>query len=935
MTKDRFYWPAIISLALGCSELTAAGGPPSPDSPGTLQVDGGDHIAGRLCDSDQPGILRWQGAAFSSPFDFDLAAVSVLHFPASAEGMKAEGEYCFELRGGDVLFGSLVGLTAEEARFEVPAFGLLHVQRENIRSIVHWRDGADLVHWHESADLVYVGPKGLTEWEREHPHGAWRQEAGFITTDRAGALLARNFDLPPQATVEFELSWATRPDFVFALGAGRHDYEQAFRVEVWGDDLVLLRETDTTADLISLGKVATGAGRCHLLVYLDQQRNRATVFSPEGTLLGELAVSESASEPQPCIRLVNHGGSVRLEQLRIMRWDGTPPREVQGDKARLHRSDGSVVYGEIRGFDAVTGEFLVGEDDRLERIHGDHVGSVVMSRSNAEPPSGVRAILQDGTRISGEFHRLENGRLWLSCAGVAEPLGIPVSELQTLVSLDSRKPESNTDDRVGRLVAENVSLRGCLVEGGGQHGAGCLVWQPLGSTTASTLVGGVAARIVYRPPPPKPPRPQAPNAVAAPVRVGQRVQAGDVLVVLARALGGKSSNLPNQTVTRWATPSGPCLFLRTGDTIPCEVERIDQRGVTFRSPVFDATFASNDKIKAVELENRSLATKIDKSTRDRLMMLPRMRKDNPPTHLIRSRQGDYLRARLIELDDETVTVEVRLETRELPRQHVTRIIWLGDETPDPSGAAEPDGKVAAVTRVQALRDDGIRLTFFAEKLTGTSLEGTSEVLGPCRVELAEVDQLAIGSAIEQVATDLPYQRWKLHDAPEPRFVQGDDQEGGAISGIESALVGKPAPDFELEMLDGSPFRLSDHRGKVVVLEFWATWCGPCVDTLPQIDRAVKELEDEGVILVAVDLEETPEAIAAVLERLELDTTVALDRDGVVAHKYAAIAIPQTVIVDGAGDVARLFVGGGRQYEQQLREALRSVLPALEGQEEAD
>ena len=931
MIKDRFYWLVIIWLApLGCSELTAAESPPSPSLPGTLQVGGGDHIAGRLCDCDQPGILRWQCGAFEDPFDFDLTAVSMVHFPPLAERTKAEGEYCFELQGGDVLFGSLVGLTAEEARLEAPPFGLLHVQREKVCSILHWRDGADLVHWHDGADLVYVGPNGLTEWEREHPHGAWRQEGGFLTTDRAGALLARNFDLPPQATVEFELSWTERPDFVFALGAGRHDHEQAFCVEVWDDDLVLLRETDQDADLVSLGKVATGAGRCHVLVYLDQPRNRAIVFSPEGTLLGELAVFESASPPQPCIRLVNHGGNVRLEQLRIMRWDGIPPRELQVDKSRIHCTDGSVVYGGIQGFDAAKGEFLVGEDDRLKRIHADDMGSVVMSRSDAAPPSGVRVILQDGTRICGEYRRLGDGRLWLNCPGVAEPLGVPVSELKSLVVLNCRKPPSNTDGRAGRLVMENVSLRGCLVEDGRQRGAGCLVWQPLGSTTAATFTEGVAAQIVYRALPPKPPRSQTPPTPARRLQPAPPVQAGGVLGVLARAIAGDPSN---PAVSRRAGPSGPCLYLRTGDAIPCEVERIDERGVTFQSPVFDATFASHDKIKAVELENRSLATKIDKPSRDRLMMLPRMQKDNPPTHLIRSPQGDYLRARLIELDDETVTVEVRLETRKLPRRHVTRIIWLEEETSDPL-AAEAGGTASTTTRVQALRDDGIRLTFFAEKLTGTSLEGTSEVLGPCRVELAEVDQLMIGGAIEQAAVDLPYQRWKLRDAPQPRFVQDDGQAGGAIPGTESALIGKPAPDFELETLDGSQFRLRDHRGKVVVLEFWASWCGPCVHTLPQIDREVKELEDQGVVLVAVNVEEAPEAITAVLERLELETTVALDRDGVVAQQYAAVAIPQTVIIDSAGNVARLFVGGGLQYDQQLREALRSVLPAIEGQEES-
>lgn len=936
MTRDSLYRLAIIVVAsLGSVESTAAEEHTGPRVPGTLQVDGGDRITGHLCDCDRPDRLRWQSDAFATPFDFDVTAIRMVQFDQRSEEMKAAGDYAFELPGGDVLFGSLLGLTAEEAQLEVAPFGTLHVQRKHLRSILRWRDGADLIYAGPDGlpegESVYTGPNGLKEWEREHPHGAWRQEADSLTTDRAGALLARNFDLPKQSAIEFELSWTSRPDFVLALGARRHSYDHAFRLEVWDDELVLLRETKTEADLASLGKVSAGEGSCHLMVYLDQERSRATVFSLEGKLLGEVAVSETRTYPESCIRLVNLGGKLRLELLRVMRWDGTLPHEVHADKSRIHRADGSVALGEVQGFDPSASEFLVGEGDQAERIHTDDVARIVMSDSDAEPPGGLRAILQDGTRISGELRKLKDGRLWLSRPGVAEALGVPVAELKTLLSLEKEKPIEELEGRVGRLVMENVSIEGRLMEGDQQPGGCCLAWQPLGSTTASTFAMSASAQVIYRSPLPSEPSPQPPlNAFAGGgVRVvgGARVVVGGggLIGVMARALGGNSPNSPATAVAQRYAPSEPCLYLRTGDAIPCKVKRIDQRGVTFQSPTFDATFASHDKVKAVELENRSLATKIDPSSRDRLITLPRMQKDNPPTHLIRSIHGDYLRGRLVEMDDETITVEVRLDTRKLPREQVTRIIWLGEEAPDSPAAAISDEKTPSVMRVQTLRNDGIRLTFNAERLVDNTLEGTSDVLGACRVDLDEVDQLVIGGAIAQGASDLPYQRWRLRDATLPKFAQGDGE--GSTPGTESALVGKPAPDFELATLDGAKFRLRDLRGKVVVLEFWASWCGPCVNTLPQIDRTVKEFEDQGVQLVAVNLQETPEAITAVLDRLNLETTVALDRSGAVAQQYTAVAIPQTVIVDGEGKVARLFVGGGRQYEQQLREAIQAVLPA--------
>ena len=204
------------------------------------------------------------------------------------------------------------------------------------------------------------------------------------------------------------------------------------------------------------------------------------------------------------------------------------------------------------------------------------------------------------------------------------------------------------------------------------------------------------------------------------------------------------------------------------------------------------------------------------------------------------------------------------------------------------------------------------------------------MLGACRVELGQLDQLIVGGAIEQAAADLPYQRWKLQPATDPKFALPNGKQGGGVPGTESALVGKPAPDFEIETLAGQRFRLSAHRGKIVVLTFWATWCGHCVQTLPQVVHALEKYQARNVILLAVNLQETPEAIIAMLARLGVKPTVALDRNGFVADKYAAVAIPQTVIVDGKGNVVGLFVGGGPQHVDQLSDAVQAAVTAAAG-----
>ncbi|MBI3865728.1 MAG: redoxin domain-containing protein, partial [Planctomycetia bacterium] len=325
--------------------------------------------------------------------------------------------------------------------------------------------------------------------------------------------------------------------------------------------------------------------------------------------------------------------------------------------------------------------------------------------------------------------------------------------------------------------------------------------------------------------------------------------------------------------------------------------------------------------------------------RNRLLTLPRMQRDNPPTHLIRSKNGDYLRGRIVGMDETNLQVEVRLETKTIPRDRIARIIWLhsedliaatGDKDKDAAAATPPAEDLDG--RVQVLRSDGIRLTFIPDKFADATLSGHSDVLGACRVAIKQIDQLMIGSMIEQAAAQLAYQKWKLQNAVDPKFVQAGDSEGEG-AGTESALVGKPAPPFELDLLAGGKFKLAEQKGKVIVLDFWATWCGPCLAAMPQVDRAARAFADQGVQLVAVNIEEAPKQIKSMLERHKLDLNVALDRDGAVAGKYQATAIPQTVIIDREGVVSRVFIGGNPHLEDQIRDALKTLFPDAKPAEE--
>lgn len=133
------------------------------------------------------------------------------------------------------------------------------------------------------------------------------------------------------------------------------------------------------------------------------------------------------------------------------------------------------------------------------------------------------------------------------------------------------------------------------------------------------------------------------------------------------------------------------------------------------------------------------------------------------------------------------------------------------------------------------------------------------------------------------------------------------EEGDAV-----ALVGKDAPDFTLNGMDGKPVNLKDEKGAVIILDFWATWCGPCKVSLPGLNKLHKELSPKGLKTWAIDLEEDKAKIAPVAEKICPDIPVLLDEKSEVAKLYGVSGIPQTVVIGKDGKVKKVFVGAGNE-----------------------
>jgi peroxiredoxin len=121
-------------------------------------------------------------------------------------------------------------------------------------------------------------------------------------------------------------------------------------------------------------------------------------------------------------------------------------------------------------------------------------------------------------------------------------------------------------------------------------------------------------------------------------------------------------------------------------------------------------------------------------------------------------------------------------------------------------------------------------------------------------------------------------------------------------------VGKTAPDFELDTLDGQTVALSQLKGQPVLLNFWATWCGPCTHEMPFLQQVYQDWPEEELVLLAVNIGESSSQVAQFMQSQGFSFPVLLDRSGNTAQKYNIIGIPTTFFIDSKGVIREIKIG---------------------------
>jgi peroxiredoxin len=159
---------------------------------------------------------------------------------------------------------------------------------------------------------------------------------------------------------------------------------------------------------------------------------------------------------------------------------------------------------------------------------------------------------------------------------------------------------------------------------------------------------------------------------------------------------------------------------------------------------------------------------------------------------------------------------------------------------------------------------------------------------------------------------------------QPGRAEERDQDPFARLNLTRVTPPTPAPDFTVPGLTGGPLRLADFRGRVVLLNFWATWCPPCREEMPSMERLYQRYRERGFTILALSVDRNVAAIPGFVDGFRLTFPIGLDPESTVATLYRVRALPTTVVIDRAGQVVA-GAAGARDWDSPAAHAVVETL----------
>lgn len=309
---------------------------------------------------------------------------------------------------------------------------------------------------------------------------------------------------------------------------------------------------------------------------------------------------------------------------------------------------------------------------------------------------------------------------------------------------------------------------------------------------------------------------------------------------------------------------------------------------------------------------------VDARAKEHALTVPRFRKEDPPRHALLAANGDLLRGVIEAATADHFAMRSGLETIQVPRDRVKAAVWLikpADAVSAAFEALDKENEPAVITHWLMLNNGGrlgLKVTRFAEG----AVFGTHPLLGDCRVPLSQIHVIRSSTPPDSAAM-VALREWKLKYAPEPVLP--------TAGGQSSPLLNQDAKPFKLPLLAGGDFDLAKEKGKVVVLDFWATWCGPCIKSMPELIDHMSVFDAEKVRFIGIDQAEDKDTVKTFLETRGWKLEVALDTNQRVGQSFGVEGIPHTVIIAPDGKIVHVKSGYEPEGAKEMAEVVRKLI----------
>lgn len=999
---------------------------------GTLFWANGDILPGELM-ATQGNQLRWKSPLFREPLEISTSVLSAVRFAHNDEIVQTDEAFRLITRSGNVIHGSLSGITADVVKMTSKRHGLIAIDRTQIRSLRRL----------DNPSLIYLGPTGTAGWKTLDPRrklSNWETtDEGWLTTRTEKAQVFRHLEIPGRAEIEIVLG-TTSSSLQFSL-ALNEDSDADIHLETWDDVLVALYEEE----FVEIQTLDSGTRELTLRLYWNEAKQKLSVYSEAGAELGTIeGVGKRPKAGTAGVKIVNENGDLTVKSVRVSQWDGSKPKALQKGQNRVHLINGSIVYGTISALESETIR-LVKADEEEVTIALAEIDSVYLNDDLKTMPNGSTNVFWlDGTRLTGELAQIEDGKIGLKTNYSKEPIISTLDKSNRLIFTPAKPSQLKDTAAPDRLYCSGGTLHGTLVGNGDETGTSALRWKPFGGVNSSPLAPNCDARFVRGK--------RTKEVTYDKVKFGDLLYlvSGDIVPCSVDSIDeeslyittafAKAKKIPHDNVKavelastgsleassfadddwkiygsknlvkreadkfvftgsgrvtnknafsggtakfkmKWNGQSTTQLTLRTFATgsgtsggknimiylqqntvwameqnqfrgrnravtvtdAEAEVKLVfkDQRlviqvdgkelyrsakikargsGMTFQVSNTRRRGTGTSKFEISDFEARrgtAVRQFVDSEGKQRALTNPRFRRDKPPTHVIIAPNGDLLRGQLQMVTEGQVRFTSRLEDFRFDRKKISAIIWL-----HPDGEKEQPKPAKDAPIVRTVLDGGLGLVLIPERMTEDQLMGRSPVLGECSVPVSAIRELFAGK-YEKKGEKFAYADWSLTPGMEPRWDMED--EGGGDPAMK--LIGTKAENFSLNMVNGDRFELAKQEGKITVLDFWATWCGPCVRAMPEYMAALKELPADKVQFVAVNQGQTKKEIEDFVKLREWNIPlIAMDEEQSVARDlFKVTGIPHTVVIGEDGTVEWVHTGFRPGDGEELKGNIEKML----------